>query len=229
MAITQAIEALRAGKIILVFDGEGRENETDLVIGAKYATPEVVTRFRKDAGGLLCVALGHWYARSIGLPYMAEVYLAARKGIPLISKLVPAKLPYDEKSAFSLNVNHKDCYTGINDNDRSLTVRGIVGLTGTDDFLKRFISPGHVHLLIGAKNGVDDRRGHTELTLAIAELAGIAPATMIAEMLDDNGKSLSKSKAIEYAKKNKLAFVEGKEIVSYVEKHGRKGVDEAKP
>jgi 3,4-dihydroxy-2-butanone 4-phosphate synthase len=83
-----------------------------------------------------------------------------------------------------------------------------------DEFTGNFRSPGHVHLLIGDKNMIVGRRGHTELSLALAELGGLVPCTAIAEMLGEDGKSLGKRDAAEYARRSDLEFVEGKEVVN---------------
>jgi len=112
-----ALESLRAGEPILVHDAADREGETDLIYHADSVTPEAVTRLRNDAGGLVCVALGHDIAEAFDLPFYSDV----------IDHPATAdhELGYDDRSSFSLTVNHRDTYTGITDDDRSTTIRAL--------------------------------------------------------------------------------------------------------
>ncbi len=121
---------------------------------------------RNDAGGLVCVALSDRVAEALELPFLQEV----------ISHPTAADhdLAYDERSSFSLTVNHRDTFTGITDDDRSLTIQELAAVAADPDpdaFSDAFRSPGHVHLLRAAPDGLADRDGHTELALALAAAA----------------------------------------------------------
>ncbi len=210
--IEKAAESLRKGNMVVIYDGDEREGEADLCIHAKYAKPARIETLRKDGGGLICLALEGKIAKELGLPFYTDMLGGSR--LP-IAKMECTKTAYGDKPAFSIQVNHKKVYTGITDNDRSLTIRKISELVGIggkrmrDGFLAGFYSPGHVFLLIG--RGIERRRGHTELTLELARRAGMDGTMVLCEMLG-SGTALTKIKAKEYAKKNGFAFMEGKEL-----------------
>jgi 3,4-dihydroxy 2-butanone 4-phosphate synthase len=142
---------------------------------------------------------------------------------PLLKKLVPNDIPYDAKSSFSLYINHRNTFTGITDNDRSLTMKKFAELAkniqslndgeAINLFGKEFRSPGHVPICIAAKNLLKERKGHTELVVSIIKMAGLTPVGSGCEIMGDNGKALSKEKVKSYAKNNSLIFLEGSEIV----------------
>jgi len=213
--IDKALKELREGNIILVHDSSGREDETDMVIAATKITPEHIARFRVDGGGLICVALGESLAEKIGLPYMSDVLNVAKKKYPLLGYTTADDIPYDEKSSFSLTVNHRNTFTGITDRDRAHTIKKLADFFKGDVSEKRFglefRSPGHVHLLISS--GLEFREGHTELTTALVEMSGLIPVACICEMMDSKThKALTAGKAQEYAKKNNMVFLEAGEI-----------------
>ncbi|MFQ6063382.1 MAG: 3,4-dihydroxy-2-butanone-4-phosphate synthase [Methanosarcinales archaeon] len=225
--IKSAINSLRNNKMILIFDADNREGETDMVMSALDVKPRDVARFRKDGGGLICVAIPSDVADKLGLPYMSDILKYAKlNGLNLnsITEKI-GDLRYDTKSSFSIWVNHRDTFTGITDNDRALTINKIGScveqkLKGNSvDFGKEFRSPGHVSILRAAPNLVLDRRGHTELSLALAYMANITPAMVVCEMLDDRtGKALSKKDAKKYAIKHDITFVEGRDIIKEYKK-----------
>lgn len=221
--IEEALRAFRRGEPVLIYDFEDRERETDIAIPAICVKPEDVAMMRLDAGGLICVAIHPTAAKKLGLPFMHDVLRIASEKIPEISSVSDASdIRYDSRSSFSLWVNHRDTFTGITDIDRALTIRRIgevvdyVLMGNNFDFGSEFRSPGHVAILRAADKLVYERVGQTELSVALAEMAGIAPAVAICEMLDaKTGKALSKEKADKYAEENGIPFVEGKAIVEY--------------
>ncbi|WP_421909099.1 3,4-dihydroxy-2-butanone-4-phosphate synthase [Methanolacinia petrolearia] len=216
--IEKAIEAMKNGELILIYDFDSREGETDFAIRSDALTREDICRMRKDAGGLICTAIHPKAAEKIGLPFasdaLRETGFAERDG----------DIPYDPKnhSSFSIWVNHKDTFTGITDNDRTLTANRLSDHVnsamngGKLNFSSEFRTPGHMALLRANDKLLDQRRGQTELSIAIAEFAGVTPCVTICEMLDDNtGKALSKKDAMEYCKKHNLVFVSGDEVLEY--------------
>jgi 3,4-dihydroxy 2-butanone 4-phosphate synthase len=220
--INRALEALRAGKMIQIYDSDSREGETDLVIPAKAVTYRDVKWMRKDAGGLICVAVDPVAAEQLKLPFMADLVREASKKSDTLGEVVEKEgdLKYDSHSSFSLWVNHRNTRTGIPDYERALTIQKIGEITEKNlsgarvHFGDEFRTPGHVALLRAAEGLLDDRKGQTELSVALARMAGITPAMVVCEMLDDeNGKALSKEKAKEYGKDNGLVFLEGQEII----------------
>jgi 3,4-dihydroxy 2-butanone 4-phosphate synthase len=207
--VERAVAAVRRGDPVLIHDAADREGETDLIYPAGTVTPEAVARLRNDAGGLVCVALSDAVSRAFELPYQQDVldHPAA----------ADHDLGYDERSSFSLTVNHRDTYTGITDADRALTITRLAEAAADPDavaFADEFRAPGHVHLLRAAPDLVADREGHTELALVLAAAAGRPPVMVVCEMLDDGtGGALSPAAAREYANRHGLAYVEGSEVV----------------
>jgi len=213
--IDKAIDALRKGRFILMHDFDNREGETDLVISAEFVTPEKVKVMRKDGGGLICIAIGKELSKKLGLPLMTDIHKASKNKYPVLSHLKEKGLKYDTRSSFSVTIDHRDTFTGISDKERAFTIRefGLLCKKNPNpmDFGRKFMSPGHVYLLVSS--GLRKRQGHTELSAELMELAGLIPTIVICEMLDDKThKSLSKKKALEYAKKHNLVFVDGDEI-----------------
>ena len=204
-AVTDAVEAFRRGTPVCIHDAADREGETDLVYPAGAVDADAVARLRNDAGGLVCVALADAVARSLDLPFVQDVL-----DHPLADD---HDLAYDDRSSFSLTVNHRDTRTGITDEDRALTISELAGLAADPDpaaFARTFRSPGHVHLLRGAPDLLADREGHTELGLALAEAASVPPAVVVCEMLDDEtGRARSPAAARAYAERHDLPYVEG--------------------
>lgn len=220
--IEEALKAFRKGKPVLIFDFEDREGETDIAIPAQFVKPKDVAMMRTEAGGLICVAIHPIAAKKLGLPFMHEILKIASHKIPSLVSISNYDIKYDSRSSFSLWVNHRDTFTGITDLDRAKTIRRIgeivdvVMMNGSVDFGKEFRSPGHVAILRAAENLVYERVGQTELSVALAEIAGIAPAVAICEMLDsETGKALSKEKAVKFSEERGIPFVEGKEIVKF--------------
>ncbi len=240
MRTDDALLELKKGNIVLVYDGDGREEETDMVVAGEYATPAHIRALRKDAGGLICTAVHPELAKLLGLPFLVDVWSHSARRYKVFNELKANDIPYDEKSAFSITINHRKTFTGITDNDRSLTIRELAKIAkkamnghgdssaknnrpiihenpgnGYDprEFGRNFRSPGHVILLKAADGLLLKRKGHTELTVALMEMAGLTPLAVICEMLGDDGGSLPPEEAKAYAKKNGLVFLEGKEVI----------------
>jgi 3,4-dihydroxy 2-butanone 4-phosphate synthase len=223
MSLKEAIDAIRKGKMILLYDADDREGETDLVIPAMSITPVDVARMRRDGGGLICVAIHGNVAEKLGLPFISDVLRSVSlNGNKALRTLVEKKgdIPYDSRSSFSLWVNHRNTFTGITDNDRAFTIKKIGEtvqrvLNGERiDFGEEFRSPGHVALLRAASGLLNERRGQTELSIELALKAGINPSMVVCEMLDEKtGKALSKDDARKYSIKYNMPFIEGKNIM----------------
>lgn len=220
--INDALTALQEGKFILLYDFDDRERETDFAIRADAVTPRHIMLMRKDGGGLICTAIHPFAAQRLGLPFardvLASTNVAEKEG----------EIPYDRKnhSSFSLWVNHKSTFTGITDRDRAHTVNEIAEQVrkslngGSANFATQFRTPGHMAILRAADRLLDQRRGQTELSVALAEMAKITPAITICEMLDDDsGYALSKADAQDYARKHGLVFIEGQEVIEQWKSH----------
>jgi 3,4-dihydroxy 2-butanone 4-phosphate synthase len=223
--IENILEELKKGKFILLYDADEREGETDLVIASEFVSPENIKKMRKDAGGLICLSLYYPIAKKLKLPLLVELYEAINNSYDLLKYLAPYDIPYDAKSSFSLTINHRKTFTGISDKDRALTISEFAKLiknyTNENlkvEFGKNFRSPGHVPILRAAENLLAERRGHTELSVALMLLAGLTPSATICEMIAEDGSSLSKQEAKNYAARNSLLFIEGKDVIAYWEK-----------
>ena len=215
-AVDAAIDAFADGQPVLIHDFADREGETDIVYPATVVDSDAVARLRNDAGGLICVALSDAVSNAFGLPFLQE----------LVDHPASAdhELAYDERSSFSLTVNHRETFTGITDVDRALTISelGTAAAAVTadadydeTDFAAAFRTPGHVHLLRAAPELLVDREGHTELGIALAAAAGQPPAVVVCEMLDDEtGRARSPADAEAYADRHGLVYVEGEALLS---------------
>jgi len=213
-AVEAAIDAFADGQPVLIHDFADREGETDIVYPATAVDADAVARLRNDAGGLICVALSDSVSETFGLPFLQE----------LVDHPAAADhdLAYDDRSSFSLTVNHRETFTGITDVDRALTISELGAAAaaagnGFDAaaFADEFRAPGHVHLLRAAPGGLADRTGHTELGIALAASAGQPPAVVVCEMLDDEtGRARSPADANAYADRHGLVYVEGEALLS---------------
>ncbi len=217
--LEKAIEALRRGMPVLVYDADGREEETDIVMPASAVRAEHVRMMRSEAGGLICAAVHPGIAERLELPFLTEVLNAAADSFPVLRRLEAKDIPYDERSSFSITVNHRRTFTGITDRDRALTLRELARLAECngdirEEFGRNFRSPGHVPLLRAHDRLLEGRQGHTELSVALLELAELTPVAAICEMMADSGYALPKREAKRYAERRGLVFIEGEELVS---------------
>ena len=206
-----------------MYDNDGREGETDFVIASQFVTPQAIRQMRKDGGGLIFLMIPHQVADHLGLPYLADVYSKTSDLYPVFNALIPNDIPYDTKSSFSLSINSRKTFTGITDIDRSMTMNTFASLVQrTKDFVSdsavaafgaEFRSPGHVPICIASQQLLHNRKGHTELVVALLEMAGLLPVGSGCEIMGEDGKALSKAGVHEYAHRHRLVFVEGEEIV----------------
>lgn len=206
--LSNVLSALRKGKFIVVYDGEKREGEADLMFHPKFSNSKKIEKMRKDCGGLICLALGQKIAKKLKLEFMSNIL--KKSGFKDITY---TRTNYGDEPSFSISINHKKVYTGISDKDRAFTLKEMNRILKNKNperaFKENFRSPGHVFLLIG--RGIKKRKGHTELGLELTKMAGMNEAIVMCEMLG-KGTALSKKNVIKYATKNRLLFVEGNEI-----------------
>lgn len=222
-AVMQALDALKRGELVLLYDADGREEETDFVMASQFVTPKAIAQMRRDGGGLICTTVDPVCTQKLALPYLTDLYKEAEGAYPIVKALIPNDIPYDEKSAFTLTINHRKTFTGISDNDRALTISEFAKLCdnakGMDDeqarheFGKNFRSPGHIHLLNASNGLLDARKGHTELSTAMMSMAGLIPSATICEMVGNNGHSTPKRDSLAYARERELVFIEGRDVI----------------
>ncbi|OPY31072.1 MAG: 3,4-dihydroxy-2-butanone 4-phosphate synthase [Methanomassiliicoccales archaeon PtaU1.Bin124] len=230
--VQDAISDINKGKMVLVFDFDDRERETDMTIASQFVTAETIREMRKNAGGLICTTVHNDLKEALDLPFLAEVFGCSSQDHPVLTLLSPNDLPYDTKSAFGITINHRKTFTGITDKDRALTVSEFAKLAAQTtrldanglraEFGRNFRAPGHIHLLNASKELLSQRFGHTELTTALMVMAGVTPSSTICEMMGDDGNALNKEQARHYAEKNDLCFLEGKQVIEAWRDWGKK-------
>lgn len=222
--LQQALDALRSGQIVLLYDADGREEETDMVLPSQFATAAHLRTLRRDAGGLVCTTLAPEHHRLLDLPWLSDVLADAAAKHASLRGLVPDDIAYDaSKPAFGLTINHRSTFTGITDADRALTVSELATFLadaqGKDpavvaaEFGASFRAPGHVSLLNGQDAGLAARQGHTELSIELLRQAGLVPSATICEMLGDDGNALPRAAAESYAEAHGLVFLTGAEVL----------------
>lgn len=220
--VRPAAEALLRGDPILLYDAPEREGETDLVILAEKATPELIRTLRRDAGGLTCAAISSELQARLGLPYAVELLELGGLRYPIAAQLAQERPRYDRRSAFGIWVNHRSTFTGIPDNDRARTIRAVGELARDAPklndpalrarFVSEFASPGHVPLLYAAPGLLRERKGHTELSVSLARMARLTESTAVCEMLGDSGGARSPEAARRYAHDHGWPFLEGIQV-----------------
>lgn len=229
-AVDAAVASLQAGGAAMIFDSGFREAETDLVFAAQTLTPGQVRRLRQEAGGLLFLAVGHEVGEAFDLSFMEHLFDDLRadgpKPRPALDALKSGELPYDARSAFSLSINHRETFTGIPDKDRCKTSRRFAELaadalssgSSVEHNLERlgaeFRTPGHVVICREVEGGLNHRRGHTELMVAAARLAGLTPVVLGAEILEQDGdNALPIERSRQFAADRGIPLVEGEDLV----------------
>jgi len=213
-SVERAVEILRSGKPVLLYDFDGREEEVDMVVRGDFVDPRTLRIMRKEGGGLICFVTTYDIAKSLGLRFQTEILRDAGFGDLL-------KRPsYGDEPAFTLYVNHVGVKTGIRDVDRALTIRElskVVKVAWEGDlaearrlFEENFYSPGHVPILAAR---IGRRWGHTELSAILAILAGIPPALAIVEMLNDDGGAKTVDEARKFAEMMGTVLISGEDVV----------------
>lgn len=193
--IESVLQDLRKGKMIILLDDEGRENEGDLVFAAQFAASEKIAFMAKHGRGLICVPIEAARAAELDLPLMADKNTA-----PL-------------QCNFTVSVDaKKDVTTGISAHDRVKTIRLLLNSETQPDDLSR---PGHVFPLIGRIGGVLVRTGHTEGALDLMKIANLKPMAVICEIMGDDGKMLKGLKLRKFANQHGLKVITIKDIIEY--------------
>ncbi|MES2504167.1 MAG: 3,4-dihydroxy-2-butanone-4-phosphate synthase [Myxococcota bacterium] len=196
-SIQNALEALSAGRPIILVDDESRENEGDLVLAAEKATSESVNFLIQHGSGIVCITITEEQAKRMGLPQM-----------------VP---PNSSKShfvaAFTVSVEAAvGVTTGVSASDRAKTILAAVNLSGKPDDLSR---PGHVFPLQARNGGVLERPGHTEGSVDLMRLAGLNPAGVICELMNADGTMSRMPEITQFAKTHDLVIVSIQDLINH--------------
>ena len=196
--IPEALEALRAGEVILVTDDPERENEGDFICAAEFATTENVNLMATHAKGLICMPMSAEYCKKLRLPQMVMDNTD------------------NHSTAFTVSIDHVDTTTGISAAERSITAMKCVEDGAKPEDFRR---PGHMFPLLARKNGVLERNGHTEATVDLPRLAGMKQCGLCCEVMRDDGTMMRTPELIGLAEKFNLKFVTIKDLQDYRKKH----------
>ncbi|MEE8317582.1 MAG: bifunctional 3,4-dihydroxy-2-butanone-4-phosphate synthase/GTP cyclohydrolase II [Candidatus Omnitrophota bacterium] len=193
--IPEIIKDLKKGKIVIVIDDEGRENEGDLVIAARFSDAEAINFMIKHGRGLVCVPMEGKRLDQLGLQPMFE----------------NNQDPYKTAWAISIDAK-KGVRTGISAHDRSLSIKALINpRTGPQDLVR----PGHVFPLRAKEGGVLTRAGHTEACVDLAKLAGLYPAGVICEIINEDGTMSRTPDLIKFSKRHSLKICTIADLIEY--------------
>src|SRR3989454_4537458 len=195
--VQQAIDAIKAGKLVIVADDEDRENEGDLIAAAELVTPDSINFMAKHGRGLVCLTLTPERCDALGLPQMADENTEAHE------------------TAFTVSVDAAKRFgvtTGISAGDRAKTVRVAIDPATVPSDLRR---PGHVFPLRARPGGVLQRVGQTEASVDLARLAGLYPAGVICEILAADGTMARRAELDRFAAQHGLTFTTVAQLVAY--------------
>ena len=195
-SIEEAIEDIKAGKVVIVIDDENRENEGDFVAAAEMVTPEMINFMVTHGRGLVCTPLLESRCEELGLELMIGKNTAA----------------FETPFTVSVDLIGEGCTTGISAQDRAKTILALVNQKTRPDQLGR---PGHIFPLKARKGGVLRRAGHTEASIDLARLSGFKPAGVIVEILNEDGTMARTPELFELAKKFDLKFITIKDLIKY--------------
>ena len=205
-SIEEALEDLRAGKIILVTDDPDRENEGDMICAAEFATQENINFMACHAKGLICTPMSRELASKLGLP-------------PMVTENTD-----NHQTAFTVSIDHTGTSTGISAAERSYTMMKCVEEgTKPEDFRR----PGHVFPLIAKPGGVLVRNGHTEATVDLCRLAGLKECGICCEIMEEDGTMMQTKNLWKLANEYNLKFITIKDLQDYCRIHERHVVREA--
>ena len=198
--IEEALISLQQGKIILVTDDEGRENEGDFICAAQFATTENINFMASHGKGLICMPMNEELCRRLDLPQM-------------ISENTDNHL-----TAFTVSIDHVDTTTGISAAERSITAMKCVDDTAKAGDFRR---PGHMFPLLAKRNGVLERGGHTEATVDLMRLAGLKECGLCCEIMGEDGTMMRTPDLIKLAEKWEIPFITIAALKEYRKKHDK--------
>ncbi len=195
-SVGTAIEEIKAGKMLIVVDDEDRENEGDFVIAARFATPEIINFMSKNGRGLICAALTDERCKKLDLKAMVSSNTSLHE------------------TAFTVSVDllGQGTTTGISAQDRSKTILALINEETKPEDLAR---PGHIFPLRGMKGGVLRRTGHTEATIDLARLAGLEPAGVLVEIMNEDGTMARLPQLELIAEQFNLKIISIKDLIEY--------------
>ncbi len=198
--ISDAIEDIKKGKVVIVVDDENRENEGDFIAAAEMVTPEMINFMATHGRGLICAPLTEERCEELGLSMMVKNNTVL----------------HNTQFTVSVDLIGQGCTTGISVHDRSKTIKGLVDKNTKVHDLGR---PGHIFPLRAKEGGVLRRTGHTEASIDLARLAGLQPAGILVEILNEDGTMARLPELIKVAKKFDLKLISIEDLVAYRMEH----------
>ncbi|MCX2717308.1 bifunctional 3,4-dihydroxy-2-butanone 4-phosphate synthase/GTP cyclohydrolase II [Helicobacter sp. MIT 21-1697] len=194
--IKEAIEAIKQGEMIIIMDDEDRENEGDLVMAGIFSTPQKINFMAQEARGLICVSITQEIAKKLDLPPMVQ------------------KNDSNHETAFTISIDAKDAKTGISAFERDMTIKLMCESNAKPS---DFVRPGHIFPLIAKEGGVLVRTGHTEASVDICRLAGVAPISVICEIMKKDGTMAGRGDKflLEFASLHNLKILYVSDIIQY--------------
>ncbi|MDK2586778.1 bifunctional 3,4-dihydroxy-2-butanone-4-phosphate synthase/GTP cyclohydrolase II [Romboutsia sedimentorum] len=195
--IEEAIGDIREGKMIIVVDDPDRENEGDLLIAAEKVTPQAINFMTKYGRGLICMPLKEETLTKLSLEQMVQ------------------NNTDNHETAFTVSIDYIDTTTGISAHERSLTIQKALSDDAKPGHFRR---PGHIFPLKAKEGGVLIRKGHTEASVDLSELAGLKPGGVICEIMNDKGEMSRTPELIEFAKIHNLKIITIKDLITYRKK-----------
>lgn len=195
--IEDAIADIKQGKMVIIADDEGRENEGDLICAAEKITPEMINFMVTEARGLVCFALNPQRAKELNLTQMVE------------------KNTESAQTAFTQSIDaglEFGVTTGISAFDRAKTIEVAINPKTIPSDLRR---PGHIFPCVAKAGGVLERTGHTEATVDISRLAGFYPAGVMCEIMNPDGTMARRDELFEFAKKHNIKFITVSQLIQY--------------
>ena len=196
--VEEALEELRAGKIILVTDDPDRENEGDMICAGEFATQDNINFMATHAKGLICTPMSADLAAKLGFPQMVS------------------ENTDNHCTAFTVSIDHVDTTTGISAAERSYTM---MKCCEEDAKPTDFRHPGHVFPLVAKEGGVLERDGHTEATVDLMKLAGLKPCGVCCEIMEEDGTMMRTPNLWKLAEKYNLKFITIKALQDYIHVH----------
>lgn len=193
-SVEAAIESFRRGQIVIVVDAEDRENEGDFVCAANAADTAVVNFMLRHGRGQVCMSILPDVAKRLELPMMVE-----SNSTPL-------------GTAFTVPVDHRSARTGITAGERATAIAAILDPASTP---ADFVRPGHLFPLVAKEGGVLRRAGHTEAAVDLARLAGLPPAGVVCEILDETGNRAGRDDLVALAEQHGLEMISIEELIRY--------------
>ncbi|WP_026504141.1 bifunctional 3,4-dihydroxy-2-butanone-4-phosphate synthase/GTP cyclohydrolase II [Butyrivibrio sp. NC3005] len=192
--IQQAISELQKGHLIMVIDDPDRENEGDLICAAEFATTSSINFMATNAKGLICMPMSEKYIKKLQFPQMVT------------------NNTDNHETAFTVSIDHVSTTTGISAKERSVTALAVIDENSTPEDFRR---PGHMFPLLAKKNGVLERRGHTEATVDLCRLAGLKEAGLCCEIMREDGTMMRTTELLEHADKWGLTVITIADLIKY--------------